>query len=179
MIASHKGSRVVLSLAADALIRELPLRFVIYGHTDNKALSDYPNVRITGPYREDEIDDLLAADPCDLALFPSVCPEAFCYTLDHAIRNGIFPVAFDLGTVAARIRALGFGRVVPLDYAIDSTALNDLMLEEIPQGPQRVEELSRLWRGADDFYSRSGSSGEGQGACSVSPTVKENQPHVP
>lgn len=151
-IGPHKGSRVVQGLAADALIRELPLHFTIYGDTDLPSLRDFPNVTVTGAYREGAIGQVLASDPCEIALFASVWPETFCFTLDIAVSHGVFPIAFDLGAPADRIRAMGYGKILPLDFALDSGVLNQELLRALPPQSRLAGESRRLWTGADRYF---------------------------
>jgi len=52
---------------------------------------------------------------CHLALFLSVWPETFCYALSEALQAGLYPLAYDLGAPAERIRRLGWGEVMALE----------------------------------------------------------------
>lgn len=152
-IGEHKGSQILRSAAADALVRRLPLRFVIYGHTSLTDLERFPNVTVTGRFEERNLDRLVAEQPCDLALFPSIWPETFCYALDHAFRLGIIPVVFDLGAPADRIRATGFGEVLPFGTIYDPAALNDRLLALEPAGPEGpIMETGRAWVSAGAYY---------------------------
>ncbi len=152
-IGEHKGSQIIRSAAADALLRRLPLRFVIYGHTNIVDLERFSNVTVTGRFEERDLDRLVAEQPCDLALFPSIWPETFCYALDHAFRLGILPVVFDLGAPADRVRDTGFGEVLPFETMYDPAALNDRLraLELVrPDGP--VIESGRAWVSGAAYY---------------------------
>ncbi len=154
-IGDHKGSRVLYALAADALLRKRPMRFVIYGYTNDARLGTLPNVTITGPYEENDIIRLFEADPCDLLFYASVCPETFSFSLDHAFRNGIFPVVFDLGAPAARVRSTGFGTVVPLSLIYRPERLNDVLFaaSDRTRVNEPIVEPDRAWLGAGQYYS--------------------------
>ena len=127
-IGIHKGYAVLLQCAADARSRELDLEFVVIGHTHaDDALLDTGRVFITGPYADDEVSALLARECCDLAWFPSVTPETWCYALSHALAAGLPILAFDLGAIAERLRAGGLGvSLLPLDTS--ASRINDLLL---------------------------------------------------
>ncbi|MDX2263829.1 MAG: glycosyltransferase [Hyphomicrobiales bacterium] len=128
-IGPHKGSRVLRACARDAAARDLPLHFHVIGHTDIDAgLSALANVTIAGRYREDDLPALLAAERGHIAFLPSVWPETYGYTLSAALEAGFFPVVFDIGAMAARVRASGVGRVLPLNLARDPAVLNDALL---------------------------------------------------
>ena len=113
-IGQHKGFDILLNCAKNALKEGLPLSFVVIGYTcDDKALQTLDNVVITGAYQTDKIDAVLTKHPCTLAAFLSVWPETFCYTLTEAWQNNLFPVAFDMGAIADRIKETGYGKIIP------------------------------------------------------------------
>jgi glycosyltransferase involved in cell wall biosynthesis len=115
-ISRKKGMDVLRECALAALRDELPLRFVVVGFTeDNSAFAALPNVTITGRYKEGEAPDIIGSHELRLALFPIVWPETYSYTLSIALDSGLYPVAFDLGAIAERIRALSFGHLIPLE----------------------------------------------------------------
>jgi GT2 family glycosyltransferase len=106
-IGAHKGFRILLECARDARARRLPLEFVVIGYTENDApLLATGKVFITGPYLEGEAPHLIARERPHIAWLPSVWPETWCYTLDHALDAGLPVVAFDLGAIAERLRNL-------------------------------------------------------------------------
>lgn len=126
-IGEHKGRRILLDCARDAALRDLPLEFVLVGYTDDDGpLFATGRVFITGPYREEEAEHLVRAQSAHLAFLPSICPETWCYALSTAWRAGLAVAAFDLGTIAERIRTQGGGRL--LDPALPPSALNDALL---------------------------------------------------
>lgn len=128
-IGAHKGSRVLLSLARDALARDLPLRFHVVGHSDMTDAMKGLGVDETGRYRDDaEAAERVAAIRPAFILLPSIWPETFCYTLSLAFRLGVPPVVFDLGAQADRVMRAGFGHVLPLALTDDPGGLNDRLL---------------------------------------------------
>ena len=127
-IGRHKGYQVLLGCARDAAARHLPLEFVVIGYTENdRALLRTGKVEVTGRYVDVEIPHLLRRERPDLVFAASVWPETWCYTLDHALAGGFPVVAFDVGAVAERLRALGTPTLLPLDLA--SRHINEQLLE--------------------------------------------------
>jgi GT2 family glycosyltransferase/glycosyltransferase involved in cell wall biosynthesis len=115
-LGTQKGHAVLLECARDAARRDLALRFVVVGYSINDPpLWATGRVFVTGPYEESEVTALLDREQCDVAWFPSVGPETWCYALTHALAAGLPVVAFDLGAVAERVRASGSGVLLPLD----------------------------------------------------------------
>lgn len=123
-IGEHKGYQVLLACARDARARALPIEFIVVGYTENDApLLETGKVFITGRYADGEATHLLERERPDVAWLPSVWPETWSYTLDHALAAGLPVVAFDLGAIAERLRASGLGDLLPLDSAPES--IND------------------------------------------------------
>jgi glycosyltransferase involved in cell wall biosynthesis len=122
-----KGALRLLACARDALDRRLPLAFHIIGSTDRNAVfRRLSNVRITGRYREHEVYERLAQERCHLAFLPSLWPETFLYTLSIAMAARLFVLCFDSGAQAERVRASGWGRLLPLEASPSS--INDSLL---------------------------------------------------
>jgi len=126
-IVPAKGSLRLMACARDARRRRLPIAFHVIGSTDrDAAFTRLGNVRITGPYREHEVYAHLAAQRCHLAFLPSLCPESFMYTLSTVMAARLFVCCFALGAQAERVRASGWGRVLPCDALPES--INDSLL---------------------------------------------------
>jgi GT2 family glycosyltransferase/glycosyltransferase involved in cell wall biosynthesis len=126
-IGTPKGYSILLDCARDAAARGLPMEFVVVGYTrDDLPLRDTGRVFITGPYEEHEALALLERERCDIALFASVSPETWCYSLTYALAAGLPIVAFDLGAIAERLRAAGTGVLVP--RSTPPGAINDTLL---------------------------------------------------
>ena len=126
-IGREKGAEVLQACLADARARQLPIEFVVVGHTaDDMALMEAGCAFVTGEYREEDAVALIRAQEADLALLPSVWPETWCFTLGLAWRAGLAVAAFDLGAPAERLRRTGRGAVLPLGLPIPE--LNTVLL---------------------------------------------------
>ena len=121
-ISVPKGFQVLLECALDAAARELDLEFVVVGYTwDDEALLATGRVFVTGPYDDHEVAALLGREKCDVALFPSVVPETWCYALSHALVGGFPIVAFNLGAIAERLRGYDAASLLPLSTSATET----------------------------------------------------------
>ena len=108
-ISEQKGGLVVKEML-DRIDREhLDVRVVVIGALDVPVKSD--RLRVTGPYRHDELVDLIEANGINLFLFPSICPETFSYVTEEMIRLELPIVAFDLGAPGERLRGYGKARL--------------------------------------------------------------------
>ena len=127
-IGPHKGSDLLLRCAKYALRQELPIRFVVVGYTDRDGdFSGLGNVEITGRYTADDLPHIVEATGCTAALFLSVWPETYSYTLSEAWRLGLHPLAFDLGAPAERIRDMQAGTLIP--FSQDPKAIVDAVID--------------------------------------------------
>ena len=126
-IGLEKGYEVLLACARDAAWRDLPIEFIVIGHTidDNRLLAT-GRVFITGEYRAEEAVDLIRAQQASIAWVTSIWPETWCFTLTEAWQAGLTAVCFDIGAPAERIRRSGRGFVLPLGLSV--AAVNHAMI---------------------------------------------------
>lgn len=110
-----KGYDILLACARDAAARDLKLTFVLIGASEaDDALLETGRVRITGPFPEGEAAALLRRTGAAIGFLPSIWPETWCFALGELWRGGLHVIGFDIGAQAARIRASGWGTVLPL-----------------------------------------------------------------
>ena len=75
------------------------------GYTcDDAAYAALSNVKILGAYKPEQLAGLLADSGCTGALFLSIWPETFSFTLSEAWRAGLVPVVTNLGAQAERVK---------------------------------------------------------------------------
>jgi len=111
-----KGLNRLHQCIKDAHSNKLPIDFIIIGFTVNdELLKKYSNVTITGQYVAEELPRLIQQHACSMALFLNVWPETFSYTFSESLENGLYPIAYDIGAIANRIKKMGLGKVLPLD----------------------------------------------------------------
>jgi glycosyltransferase involved in cell wall biosynthesis len=164
-ISRKKGMDVLRECAQAALRDGLPLRFVVVGFTeDDSAFQSLSNVTITGRYEEGEAVSIIHRHGLRLALFPIVWPETYSYTLSIALNSGLYPVAFDLGAIAERIRELKFGHLLALETApeeINATLVARSLLTPCPPAMPSAPDLSNVleyYYDTEDLVSLSGRS---------------------
>jgi hypothetical protein len=125
--AKSKGYDVLLACARDAARRDLPLEFILAGHsTDDDRLFATGRVFITGRYDEPDGPALVRGLGAHMAFLPSIWPETWGFTLGLAWRCGLRATVFDIGAMAARVRNTGHGWVLPL--GLSPQALNNHFL---------------------------------------------------
>ncbi len=144
-IGEQKGFDLVIECAEDARRRRLPIRFRVVGYTMNDERAEEAGVEVLGRYRPEEAERVIAEAECDLAFLPSLTPETWCFTLSSVLRAELFPVVFDLGALAERVREAKWGEIVPRALMKDAGAVNDLLLElAIPPAPGDLAERLRV-----------------------------------
>lgn len=123
-----KGSAQLLASARDAAARKLPLQFVLVGTSNfEPQLLSTGRVELTGPYFEHEVWSRLEETACHLAWLPSIWPETYMYTLSVAQLGGFWPIVYNLGAQASRVKTSGYGDCLSIDMPADQ--LNDLLLK--------------------------------------------------
>lgn len=123
-----KGSALLESIARFAQEDQFPIDFVVIGYTDRDSVLRSLGVEITGKYPREEAEDHLIRADVDFVWFSSVCPETYSYTLSVVLRAGLYPVAFDLGAIASRLRSLGKGKILPIELLFNVRELAENLL---------------------------------------------------
>jgi GT2 family glycosyltransferase/glycosyltransferase involved in cell wall biosynthesis len=114
-IGPQKGARQLVDLARHCSRWDDDILFVVVGHTDREdVLKKYENVRLYGGYAPGEAVTSLVHVRCRVALFLSIFPETYSYTLSESLEAGLVPVGYDFGAIGERLRTLGIGALVPL-----------------------------------------------------------------
>ena len=133
-IGREKGSELLVRTAQCASALGLDLNFVLLGYTDrDDDLCSIGNVSVLGKYDDADLPGRLRAIDADLVWFPAICPETWSYTLSRVLDAGLFPVAFDLGSIASRIRTSGWGKILPMERMLDPEAVaQDLAAVAVP-----------------------------------------------
>lgn len=142
-VGQHKGAALLLETARVAHRRGMLLEFIVVGYTDrDEELRAIPNLTITGRYDEGEILNRIAEVDADLGWFPAICPETYSYTLSAALLARLYPVAFDLGAIASRIRDVGWGELMPLEAILDPEWIAEKLVElPICRSPERIAQM--------------------------------------
>ena len=125
----HKGSNIILNLVKDASKRQLPINYAILGYTNiDKKFENYNNITISGKYNYKDLPQLIKEINPNYALFTSLWPETYSYTLSLAFYYSIYPVAFDLGAIAERIKT-HYGSLIPFEKYKSYSYINDYIMD--------------------------------------------------
>jgi O-antigen biosynthesis protein len=148
-IGVHKGWKVLCACAQDVLERDLPLVFVVIGSTPDDIHARLLGMEVSGPFLENALAAFVSKAAIDMVFLPSVWPETYSFVLSQVLELGLYPVAFNLGAIANRIRTLRCGTLLPLDLAGNTSALNDELcaVQNLPVPP-----LSLRHYALSDYY---------------------------
>lgn len=159
-IGEQKGFGLLIECAEDARRRDLPIEFRVVGYTAYDPGAEAAGIEVLGRYEPEDAEQVLADAECDVALLPSLTPETWCFTLSSVLRVGLFPVVFDLGALAERVRAARYGAVWPAELMKDAEAINDRLLAlDVPEPPADLAERTRpatYPSMLDDYYELGG-----------------------
>jgi GT2 family glycosyltransferase len=109
----HKGAQVIENLLAHLAKADENVTVTLFGEWHYPALSP-TSLRVHGAYRPEQLPKLLADGGVQVALFPSICPETFSFTLSELFAMELPVVAFDIGAQASRVKTYGRGIVCPV-----------------------------------------------------------------
>ena len=109
-ISAQKGAHVVEQMVDRIEAQGLDVRIVVLGllHSARKS----PRLTVTGPYKRDELVDLVEKHGINMLFFASVWPETFSYVVGEMMALGLPIVAFDMGAPAERLRSYPLARLV-------------------------------------------------------------------
>jgi glycosyltransferase involved in cell wall biosynthesis len=110
-ISRHKGSDIVWEMAALIAAQRLPIRIRVIGEIENAVRSDV--VEVLGPYRAEQLPQLLEQAGVDVCLLPSVCPETYSYVTAELMQLQMPLAVFDLGAPGERVAGYALGRIIP------------------------------------------------------------------
>lgn len=110
-IGYHKGGAVVRDLANYIRIAGKKARIVVIGTIEYDLPKE--SATITGPYRPEQLPEILETHGVNIGFFPSICPETFSYVTEEMIMMEIPILVFDLGAPGERVSAYGRGLVIP------------------------------------------------------------------
>jgi len=120
-ITEQKGAQVVTDIVRRLDRERRDARIVVIGGLDRRIRSQ--RLRITGPYRREQLVDLIEAHGVNMILFPSIGAETFSYVVAETMQLQLPIVAFDLGAPPERLRHYANARLCPeisADSALDT-----------------------------------------------------------
>jgi len=109
----QKGLSILFELAKRIKEEHLPVKIVVVGYTSEpipKELQDI--IKVTGPYKREELPAIIEREGIEVILFPSVVPETFSFVLEEVMNMELPIVAFDIGAQEERVKRYEKGKIV-------------------------------------------------------------------
>jgi GT2 family glycosyltransferase len=132
-LSREKGADLVEAIAALAASKKLKFQFTLIGYA-HRVLK---HIKITGPYLNDQLGELITHEACDLILFPALWPETYSYTLSASLATGLPIIAPDIGAFPERLS----GRTHTLLFR--HPASGEALLSDIQLFLSKLEEESQ------------------------------------
>lgn len=111
-LSEAKGLALVQQTARLAATEAPHLSFTLIGHS---AEPIYAPINVTGSYRNEDFQRLIAEQRPDVIWLPSQVPETFCFTLTNALSTGLPIVASNIGALAERLSGVSQAILLPFD----------------------------------------------------------------
>ncbi|MGQ4275175.1 glycosyltransferase [Terrihabitans sp. B22-R8] len=135
-LGEHKGLKLILEMARLCQTSGARIHFHLVGSSErNEDLEKTGAVTVHGRYTTDQLEEIVTGINPDLFFLSSILPETYSFTLSEALRLDVFPVVFDLGAPAKRLKRLGIGHLIPITKILDPSAtlkeLQDVEIQDI------------------------------------------------
>ncbi|RAI00523.1 hypothetical protein DLJ53_14750 [Acuticoccus sediminis] len=128
-IGPHKGAYLLHAMIKDIEHRDLPIHIDVVGYTAVKEIKTGRKVTVHGRYAgEAEAIRLIRNIQPDLALFSSIWPETYVFTLSVPMALHLPTAALNLGAQGERVKDYPRGTVLDAYLRDDPVALNDALL---------------------------------------------------
>lgn len=116
-----KGAKVIKDILSLVSQKKSPIHFTLFGTLSDIQLTKEENQYITilGPYKEQDIYQIISSHPVNYFWFPGVCPETYSYTLTIPIRLRLPCLSSDIGAIASRIQNHHWGEIYLWDEEIE------------------------------------------------------------
>jgi glycosyltransferase involved in cell wall biosynthesis len=139
-----KGARRLERLVARTRERKLSLRWVLVGYLDRQYQphQDADHLfTIHGPYREEDLPEIIAHYRVRFTVFPSAGPETFSFTLSESWRSGCPALVPPIGALAERVRETGAGWIAD-EWEDDDALLDRIIAILAPDAQPAFEEAA-------------------------------------
>lgn len=110
-IGIHKGRNILANILTKEKLRNI--RIHLFGIIDDFYKKNDKHYINHGPYKRDELKDLLKENNIKLVCIFSICPETYSYTLTETVASGIPVLGIDIGAVGDRIKKYNLGWTIP------------------------------------------------------------------
>lgn len=148
-LSREKGADVLEILAERAKNLGLPLTFKLIGY----AYRPLKIVETTGPYKSEDLTNLIQKHNLDIVYFPAQWPETYSYTLSYALHSGLPIIAPNIGAFPERLS--GRANTLLLNHLGPTTEMLDQFETFIEQLSNNIPIMAPIFENDisnPDFY---------------------------
>lgn len=130
-IGIHKGRNILTKILTSKKLGKIKIH--LFGFLDEFYKKNDGHYINHGPYKRNELQQLLRENNIKLICIFSICPETYSYTLTESIAAGVPVLGIDIGAVGDRIRKYNLGWTIPYseDFNVYIQKINDIMNDKI------------------------------------------------
>ena len=107
---ADKGCDVIKSFLEFSKNKEYQI--FINGELNEDCMISASNIHYMGRYDVSKLDKIILEQGISTVLFPSICPDTFCYTISELIHVGIPIACFNLGAQAEKVSKYKYGEII-------------------------------------------------------------------
>ena len=124
-----KGAEVVLNLyeyLKEKKVKNVELH--IFGKLIiDKLLKEDEWLKIHGPYKKEQLSELMERYNINIIFIPSIWPETFCYTAEEGMKMGLPVAVFNIGAPAERVKSYKKGIILEYSKRFDSKYIIEML----------------------------------------------------
>jgi len=121
----HRGAALIQPVMDRVRESEPKAVGFVYGDGEGELFKEVrkaKKVKIQGYYRQGTLPELLAKDKIEVAILPSISPEAYSLVVDECLSAAVPVIAFEHGAVGERLSYWEVGELVPTALGVEGLA---------------------------------------------------------
>jgi GT2 family glycosyltransferase len=106
-----KGAKIIEDIAKLIEKRELNAKIYVIGEYNGNIRKKI--IHVTGPYRREELPDIIEQTGANVFFVPSIWPETFSYVTEELMMMNVPLAVFNIGAPPERVSQYPLGRIIP------------------------------------------------------------------
>lgn len=137
VICHHKGGDLIKKIVNSASNHNI--EFHVFGKSEyNELTQNKENYIFHGPYKRENLKDLLYENGINIICFLQIWPETYSYTVNEAVSSCVPVISLNIGAGAERVKKYNLGWILPKNSS--EKDLYDL-IESIANDPKKYDEM--------------------------------------
>lgn len=106
----HKGAKIICEMAHIIAKQRLPIKISVIGSLSGNASSSV--LTVYGPYKQEQLTDIIEATGANVFFIPSICPETFSFATSELMQLEVPLAVFNIGAPAERVKNYRKGVII-------------------------------------------------------------------